>query len=53
MALIQPPGKALNGNHNSMVNMKFSRLRSQQRDALRQTEHLFQTLLHGAFRGEG
>ena len=29
------------------------RLRAQQREALRQTEHLFQTLLHGAFRGEG
>lgn len=28
------------------------RLREQQREALRQAEHLFQTLLHGAFRGE-
>lgn len=29
------------------------RLRAQQSEALRQAEHLFQTLLHGAFRGEG
>ncbi|HSN73573.1 MAG TPA: restriction endonuclease subunit S [Anaerolineae bacterium] len=28
---------------------RFERLRSQQREALRQAEHLFQTLLHGAF----
>jgi type I restriction enzyme S subunit len=32
---------------------QHERLRSQQREALRQAEHLFQTLLHGAFRGEG
>jgi type I restriction enzyme S subunit len=32
---------------------RFGRLRSQQREALRQAEHLFQTLLHGAFQGEG
>ncbi len=32
---------------------KHKRLRGQQREALRQAEHLFQTLLHGAFRGEG
>jgi type I restriction enzyme S subunit len=31
---------------------KFERLRAQQREAERQTEHLFQTLLHRAFRGE-
>lgn len=31
---------------------RFERLRSQQRDAERQAEHLFQTLLHQAFRGE-
>lgn len=31
---------------------KFERLRAQQREAQRQAEHLFQTLLHRAFRGE-
>jgi len=31
---------------------KFDRLRTQQREADRQAEHLFQTLLHRAFRGE-
>ena len=31
---------------------QFERLRAQQREAERQTEHLFQTLLHRAFRGE-
>ena len=28
-------------------------LRAQQREAQRQAEHLFQTLLHQAFQGEG
>jgi len=31
---------------------KSDRIRAQQREALRQAEHLFQTLLHRAFRGE-
>jgi len=31
---------------------KFERLRAQQREAERQTEHLFQTPLHRAFQGE-
>jgi type I restriction enzyme S subunit len=31
---------------------KFERLRVQQREAQRQSEHLFQTLLHRAFQGE-
>lgn len=31
---------------------RFERLRAQQREALRQAEHLFQTLLHRAFQGE-
>jgi type I restriction enzyme S subunit len=31
---------------------KFDRLRTQQQEADRQAEHLFQTLLHRAFRGE-
>jgi type I restriction enzyme S subunit len=31
---------------------KFDRLRAQQREAERQAEHLFQALLHRAFRGE-
>jgi len=34
------------------VVQKFERLRAQQREAQRQAEHLFQTLLHRAFRGE-
>ena len=34
------------------VGDQFHRLHDQQREALRQTEHLFQTLLHGAFRSE-
>ena len=36
----------------SLVVHKFERLRAQQREAGRQAEHLFQTLLHQAFRGE-
>lgn len=31
---------------------QFERLRAQQREAERQAEHLFQTLLHSAFSGE-
>ena len=31
---------------------RFERLRAQQREAERQAEHLFQTLLHRAFSGE-
>jgi len=31
---------------------KFERFRAQQRESARQAEHLFQTLLHRAFRGE-
>ncbi|NMF59913.1 restriction endonuclease subunit S [Pseudanabaena yagii] len=31
---------------------KSDRIRAQQREALRQAEHLFQTILHRAFRGE-
>ena len=31
---------------------RYERLRAQQREALRQAEHLFQTLLHRAFNGE-
>jgi type I restriction enzyme S subunit len=31
---------------------RFERIRAQQREAARQAEHLFQTLLHRAFRGE-
>jgi type I restriction enzyme S subunit len=31
---------------------KFERLRTQQREAERQAEHLFKSLLHCAFRGE-
>lgn len=35
------------------VVQQFERLRAQQREAERQAEHLFQTLLERAFRGEG
>ena len=34
------------------VETAFQQLRAQQREAERQAEHLFQTLLHRAFRGE-
>jgi len=36
----------------AQIAQKFDRLRTQQREADRQAEHLFQTLLHRAFRGE-
>jgi len=36
----------------AQVAQRFERLRVQQREAERQSEHLFQTLLHRAFRGE-
>nr|WP_242053909.1 restriction endonuclease subunit S [Nostoc sp. FACHB-888] len=36
----------------AQIAQKFERLRTQQREAERQAEHLFQTLLHRAFRGE-
>ncbi|MBD1809767.1 restriction endonuclease subunit S [Microcoleus sp. FACHB-SPT15] len=36
----------------AQIVQKFERLRTQQREAERQAEHLFQTLLHCAFRGE-
>ena len=36
----------------SQIVQKFDRLRAQQREAERQTEHHFQTLLHQAFEGE-
>ncbi len=36
----------------AQIVQKFDRLRTQQREAERQAEHLFQTLLHRAFRGE-
>lgn len=36
----------------AQIVQKFERLRTQQREADRQAEHLFQTLLHRAFRGE-
>jgi type I restriction enzyme S subunit len=36
----------------AQIVQKFERLRTQQREAARQAEHLFQTLLHRAFRGE-
>ncbi|HEY9651605.1 MAG TPA: restriction endonuclease subunit S, partial [Coleofasciculaceae cyanobacterium] len=36
----------------AQIVQKFERLRTQQREAERQAEHLFQSLLHRAFRGE-
>jgi type I restriction enzyme S subunit len=36
----------------AQIVQKFERLRTQQREGDRQAEHLFQTLLHRAFRGE-
>ena len=36
----------------AQIVQKYERLHSQQREAERQAEHLFQTLLHKAFRGE-
>lgn len=36
----------------AQIVQKFERFRTQQQEAARQAEHLFQTLLHRAFRGE-
>jgi type I restriction enzyme S subunit len=36
----------------AQIVQRFERLRTQQREAERQAEHLFQTVLHRAFRGE-
>jgi hypothetical protein len=36
----------------AQIVQKYERLRAQQREAERQAEHLFQTLLHRAFHGE-
>jgi len=36
----------------AQIVQRFERLRIQQREADRQAEHLFQTVLHHAFRGE-
>jgi len=38
--------------HFAHIVHQFERLRAQQREGERQAEHLFQTLLHRAFRGE-
>jgi len=48
--IIQPP-LPLQEKFAQIV-QKFERLRTQQREADRQAEHLFQTILHRAFRGE-
>jgi type I restriction enzyme S subunit len=50
LPLILPP-LALQHQFAAIVR-QFERLRAQQREAERQAEHLFQTLLHRAFRGE-
>jgi hypothetical protein len=44
------PRKSLQEKFAEIV-QKFERLRAQQREAERQAEHLFQTLLHQAFQG--
>ena len=49
--LIQIPPRSLQEEFAQIV-QRFERLRVQQREADRQTEHLFQTVLHRAFRGE-
>ena len=51
LLLIKPP-LALQEKFARIVR-QFERLRAQQREAERQAEHLFQTLLHRAFSGEG
>ncbi len=45
------PPIGLQRTHQSIV-QKYDGLRSQQREALRQADHLFDALLHRAFRGE-
>jgi type I restriction enzyme S subunit len=45
-----PPRKLQ--NKFAEIVQKYERVRRQQREATRQAEHLFQTLLHRAFRGE-
>jgi len=50
LILIEPP-RHLQQRFAHIVH-KFERLRTQQREAERQAEHLFQALLHRAFRGE-
>lgn len=49
--LIQIPPRSLQEKFAQIV-QRFERLRIQQREAERQAEHLFQTILHRAFRGE-
>lgn len=49
--LIPIPPFSLQEKFASIV-QRFERLRAQQREATRQAEHLFQTLLHRAFRGD-
>lgn len=48
---IPMPRKSLQEKFAQIV-QKFERLRAQQREAERQAEHLFQTLLHQAFQGD-
>ena len=49
--LIQIPPRSLQEKFAQIV-QRFERLQTQQREADRQAEHLFQTVLHRAFRGE-
>jgi hypothetical protein len=39
-------------HHSAYIVRRFERLRAQQQEAERQAEHLFETLLERAFRGE-
>lgn len=50
LVLIKPP--QLQQKRFARIILKYERLQSQQREAERQAEHLFQTLLHKAFNGE-
>ena len=50
LVLIKPPQPQQ--QKFARIILKYERLKSQQREAERQAEHLFQTLLHKAFNGE-
>ena len=50
LSVFSPPADLQ--EHFVRVYSKFRRVEAQQREALRQAEHLFQTLLHRAFQGE-
>jgi type I restriction enzyme S subunit len=54
MAAIEVPLPPISLQENSPKSCKkHERIRAQQQEALRQAEHLFQTILHRAFRDNG